>query len=59
MPYSNNYVSATSDSVKFTGKPCNIKVCKMLYMRILTVKPNSCRQEKKKKNRINKKSRLR
>lgn len=49
MPYSNNYVSAMSDSVKFTGKPCNIKVYRMLYIRILTVKPNSCRQEKKKK----------
>lgn len=49
MPYSNKYLSAMSDSVKFTGKPCNIKVYRMLYIRILTVKPNSCRQEKKKK----------
>lgn len=49
MPLSNNYGSKMSDSVTFTGKPCNIKVYRMLYMRILTVKPNSCRQEKKKK----------
>lgn len=34
--------------LSLTGKPCGIKAYRMLYIRILTVKPNSCGQEKKK-----------
>lgn len=45
--------------LSLTGKPCNIKVYRTLHIRILTVKPNSCGQEKKKKNCVNTKSRFR
>lgn len=34
--------------LSLTGKPCSIKVYRMLYIRVLTVKPNSCGQEKRK-----------
>lgn len=33
--------------VMLSGKPCNIKAFRMLYIGILTVKPNSCGQERK------------
>jgi len=45
--------------LSLTGKPCNIKADRMLYIRILTVKPNSCGRGKKKKNYVNTKSTFR
>lgn len=45
--------------LSLTGKPCNINVYRTLHIRILTVKPNSCGQEKKKKNCVNTKWRFR